>query len=146
MSPHTLLKPLFATLAAATLLFGLSACGQIPSLSAEDNAANKAACEAITGPISEVTVTLSSGDLDALAAAGSTIPAQVDAALSNVTDGPLTSALTDLKTEITNLTVGDNSGLSKFLADGTVPNLGGVTAAAAGITARCAILSATPSF
>jgi hypothetical protein len=32
------------------------------------------------------------------------------------------------------------------LADGTVPNLGGVTAAAAGITARCAILSATPSF
>ena len=145
MRSHLLVKPLFATLAVATLALGLTACNQIPSLNAADNAANKAACGAITGPIGEVTSMLTSGDLVALATVASAIPAQVDTALSHVTDGPLTEALTDLKTQVTTLTVGDNSGLAKFLATGTMPDLGGVTAAAAGITARCAILSATPS-
>jgi hypothetical protein len=145
MSSHTLLKPLFATLAAATLVIGLSACNQIPSLNAADNAANKAACEAITGPIGEVTAKLTAGDFPGLATVAAAIPAQVDTALSQVTDGPLTSALTDLKAQVTTLTVGENSGLANFLATGTMPDLGGVTAAAAGITARCAILSAAPS-
>lgn len=146
MSSHTLLKPLFATIAVATLVIGLSACNQIPSLNAADNAANKAACEAITGPIGEVTAKLTSGDFPGLATAAATIPAQVDTALSQVTDGPLTSALNDLKAQVTTLTVGENSGLATFLATGTMPDLGGVTSAAAGITARCAILSAAPSF
>ena len=145
MTSHTLLKPLFASLAAATLVFGLSACDQIPSMSAADNAANKSACSAITGPIGEVTSKLTSGDFPGLAEVAATIPAQVDTALSSVTDGPLTSALTDLKSEVTTLTVGDNSGLANFLATGTMPDLSGVTAAATGITARCAILSAAPS-
>lgn len=145
MRPHTLTKPLLVTLAVATLAFGLTACNQIPSLNAQDNAANKAACGAITGPIGEVTSKLTSGDFAALATVASGIPAQVDTALSQVSDGPLTQALTDFKTQITSLAVGENSGLSKFLANGTVPDLGGVTSAAAGITARCAILSATPS-
>ena len=139
------IKPLFATLAAATLVFALSACDQIPSLNAADNAANTAACEAVTGPIGEVTSALTSGDFAVLATVASAIPAQVDSALSQVTDGPLTQALTDLKTQVTTLTVGDNSGLAQFLATGTMPDLGGVTGAVAGITARCAILSATPS-
>jgi hypothetical protein len=145
MRPHTLLKPLFATLAAATLVFALSACDQIPSLSAADNAANTSACGAITGPIGEVTSALTSGDFATLATVAASIPAQVDTALAGVTDGPLTSALTDLKTQVTTLTVGDNSGLAQFMATGSLPDLSGVTAAAAGITARCAILSAIPS-
>lgn len=139
------IKPIIATLAAATLVFALSACGQIPSLSAADKTANTSACEAITGPIGQVTSALTSGDLASLATVATGIPAQVDTALSHVTDGPLTSALTDLKTQVTTLTVGDNSGLAQFLATGTMPDLSGVTTAAAGITARCAILSATPS-
>lgn len=49
-----------------------------------------------------------------------------------------------IKPRFTTLTVGDNSGLAQFLATGTMPDLGGVTGAVAGITARCAILSATP--
>lgn len=149
MRPHILMsratKPALAILAAATLMFSLSACNQIPSLNAADNTANKAACAAITGPIGDVTSKLTSGDYVALAAAASTIPTEVDTALSHVTDGPLTQALTDLKTQVTTLTVGDNSGLAKFLATGTMPDLSGVTAAVAGITTRCAILSAAPS-
>lgn len=146
MRPQTFLKPVLVTLTVATLAFGLTACNQIPSLNAQDNAANKAACGAITGPIGEVTSALTSGDFATLATVASAIPAQVDSALSQVTDGPLTQALTDLKTQVTTLTVGDNSGLAQFLATGTMPDLGGVTGAVAGITARCAILSATPSF
>ena len=145
MRPHTVTKPLFATLAAATLVFALTACNQIPSLNAADNATNKAACGAVTGPIGQVTSALTSGDFATLATVASGIPAQVDTALAQVTDGPLTQALTDLKTQVTTLTVGEDSGLAQFLATGTMPDLSGVTAAAAGITARCAILSATPS-
>ncbi|MBK5237481.1 MAG: hypothetical protein JJE28_00015 [Actinomycetales bacterium] len=145
MRPHTLTKPLLVTLAVATLAFGLTACNQIPSLNAQDNVANKVACGAITGPIGEVTSKLTSGDFVALATVASAIPAQLDSALTQVTDGPLTQALTDLKTQVTTLTTGENSGLAQFLATGTMPDLGGVTVAATGITARCAILSATPS-
>ena len=89
----TATKTLLATLAAATLVFGLSACDQIPSLSAADNAANKSACEAITGPIGEVTSKLTAGDFPGLATAAATIPAQVDTALTHVTDGPLIKRL-----------------------------------------------------
>jgi hypothetical protein len=145
MRPHTLLKPLFATAAAATLVFALSACDQIPSLSAADNAANKTACDAITGPIGDVTSSLASGDFTTLASLATTIPAQLETALSSVTDKPLTDALTDLKTQVTTLATGENSGIAQFLATGAIPDLSGVAAAAAGISARCTILSATPS-
>lgn len=150
MTPNTFTtsvsKPLLATLVGATLVLFLSACDQIPSLNAADNAANKTACTAITGPIGEVTSALTSGDFASLATVAVGVPAQVDTALANVTDGPLRSALTDLKTQVTTLTEGETSALKQFAANGTMPDLGGVTAAAAGITARCAILGAAPSF
>lgn len=123
-------RALVSGLVIVTSTLGLVGCDQIPSLSPEDQAANKTACETISVAWDGLNAAMSSGDLMQLPAAIAALPAQADAALSLTTDKQLTEALTDLKTKATNL-----------MATGDI-DVTGLVGAGVGISARCALLGA----
>ncbi len=123
---------LIRSLAVATVLtattFGLVGCDQIPSLDAEDQAANKSACESISATWETINSAMSSGDLLQLPTALAAIPSQVDGALAQVKDKQLTEALTDLKTKTQGVIAGGELDVT------------GLVSAGVGISARCAVL------
>lgn len=124
-------KAILSLCVATVSVLSLTACDQIPSLAASDQAANKAACEAVGQTWETLNAALSSGDIAGLPAAFISIPAQLDTVLSQTTDKPLTEALDELKKN------------AQSVVEGNQPDVGGFIASGVGISARCAILGAS---
>jgi hypothetical protein len=117
-------------LAGTTLMLGLSACDQIPSLAPADKAANKQACESIAATWNATSAALGSGNLFQLPTALSAVPTQVDAALALAKDKQLTEALGSLKTQ------------AQSVIAGAQPDVAAIVGSGIGISARCTILGA----
>ena len=116
---------------ASIAVLTLAGCDQIPSLDVSDQAANKAACEAVGQTWNSLNSALSSGDIAGLPLAFVNIPSQLDAVLSQATDKQLTEALAELKKN------------AQSVVDGNQPDVAGFIASGVGISARCAILGAS---
>ena len=122
----------FLSLSVASIaVLTLAGCDQIPSLDASDQAANKAACEAVGQTWNSLNSALSSGDIAGLPLAFVNIPTQLDTVLSQATDKQLKEALAELKKN------------AQSVVDGNQPDVAGFIASGVGISARCAILGAS---
>ncbi|MEG3035732.1 MAG: hypothetical protein RR877_09650, partial [Aurantimicrobium sp.] len=90
-------KAILSLSVASIAVLTLAGCDQIPSLNANDQAANKAACEAVGKTWDTLNSALSSGDISGLPLAFINVPGQLDSVLSQATDKQLTEALAELK-------------------------------------------------
>lgn len=124
-------KAILSLSVASIAVLTLAGCDQIPSLDARDQAANKAACEAVGKTWETLNSALSSGDIAGLPLAFINVPGQLDSVLSQATDKQLTEALAELKKN------------AQSVVDGNQPDVAGFIASGMGISARCAILGAT---
>lgn len=124
-------KAILSLSVASIAVLTLAGCDQIPSLDASDQAANKAACEAVGTTWETLNSALSSGDIAGLPLAFINVPGQLDSVLSQATDTQLTEALAELKKN------------AQSVVDGNQPDVAGFIASGVGISARCAILGAS---
>lgn len=124
-------KAILGLSVASIAVLTLAGCDQIPSLDANDQAANKAACEAVGKTWDTLNSALSSGDIAGLPLAFINVPGQLDTVLSQAKDKQLTEALAELKKN------------AQSVVDGNQPDVAGFIASGVGISARCAILGAT---
>ena len=124
-------KAILSLSVASIAVLTLAGCDQIPSLDASDQAANKAACEAVGKTWDTLNSALSSGDIAGLPLAFITVPGQLESVLSQTTDKQLTEALAELKKN------------AQSVVDGNQPDVAGFIASGVGISARCAILGAS---
>ena len=116
---------------AATLALTLTACDQVPSLEARDQAANKKACDSISSTWNSVSTALASGNVVSIGQAVQNVPQQVDQALSLATDNQLTFNLTSLKVQ------------AQSVISGAQPDISALAGIGIGISARCALLGST---
>ena len=124
-------KAILSLSVASIAVLTLAGCDQIPSLDVSDQAANKAACEAVGQTWNSLNSALSSGNIAGLPLAFVNIPTQLDAVLGQATDKQLTEALAELKKN------------AQSVVDGNQPDVAGFIASGVGISARCAILGAS---
>ncbi|MDH6424898.1 hypothetical protein M2114_001015 [Aurantimicrobium minutum] len=124
-------KAILSLSVASIAVLTLAGCDQIPSLDVNDQAANKAACEAVGKTWDTLNSALSSGDIAGLPLAFINVPGQLDSVLSQAKDKQLTEALAELKKN------------AQSVVDGNQPDVAGFIASGVGISARCAILGAT---
>jgi starvation-inducible outer membrane lipoprotein len=125
------LRKVILAATAATLALTLTACDQVPSLEARDQAANKKACDSISSTWNSVSTALASGNVVSIGQAVQNVPQQVDQALSLATDNQLTFNLTSLKVQ------------AQSVISGAQPDISALAGIGIGISARCALLGST---
>lgn len=118
-------------ISAVALLATLTACDQVPSLDAKDQAANKKACDSISSTWNSVSNALASTNIVAIGQAVQNVPQQVDQALTSATDNQLIFNLNALKSQAQSVIAGGQ------------PDIGALAGTGIGLAARCSLLGST---
>lgn len=111
----------------------LTACDQVPSLDAQDQTANKKACESISSSWNSLSSALSTANVVAIGQAVQDLPKQADIALSTAKDNQLTFNLNSLKSQ------------AQAIIAGGQPDISALAGTGIGLAARCALLGSTAS-